>query len=83
MDLSHASAVLRRDAATHGRLLIEGESGEFENFQVAAITFWAEVEPVVRQAHADLLRAAAAALAGPADLRAFVAALLANEGLVP
>lgn len=59
VDLSHASAILRRDAAAHGRLLAEREPGEYENFQVEAISFWADVEPVVRQAHADVLRAAA------------------------
>ena len=57
--LASASAVLRRDAAAHGRVLAERRPGAFADFQVEAAGFWCDVEPVVRAAHADVLRAAA------------------------
>ena len=60
VDLAAASAVLRRDAAVVGRVLAEPEPGSFAGFQLAAVSFWADVEPVIREAHADVLRAAAA-----------------------
>ena len=56
--LVSASAVLRRDAAAHGRVLVERRPGAFADFQVEAASFWCDVEPVVREAHADVLRAA-------------------------
>lgn len=59
VDLSAASAVLRRDAAVAGRLLVERESGDLAAFQIQAVTYWADVEPVLREAHADVLRAVA------------------------
>jgi predicted nucleotidyltransferase len=59
VDLRRASAVLRRDAATSGRVLVERTEGAFVEFQVEAISFWCDVEPVLREAHADVLRAAA------------------------
>lgn len=54
--LRHASAVLRRDAAVEGQVLAERHDGVFTAFQVEAATFWADVEPVVREAHADVVR---------------------------
>lgn len=54
--LGRASAVLRRDAALHGVVLAEREPGGFGAFQIEAATFWADVEPVVREAHDDVLR---------------------------
>lgn len=57
--LASASAVLRRDAAGHGRVLVEGRRGAFADFQVEAVSFWCDVEPVVREAHADVLRSVA------------------------
>ena len=57
--LASASAVLRRDAAAHGRVLAQRRPGAFTDFQVEAATFWCDVEPVVREAHADVLRAVA------------------------
>lgn len=59
-DLRRASAVLRRDAAVDGRPLVQREPGAFAAFQVEAVTYWADVEPVIREAHAAVLRAAAA-----------------------
>lgn len=58
VDLARASAVLRRDAVS-GVLLYERSAGEFVEFQVEAALFWCDVEPVLREAHADVLRAAA------------------------
>lgn len=55
--LTNASAVLRRDAAVEGRVLAERHHGIFTRFQIEAVTFWADVEPVVREAHADVVRA--------------------------
>ena len=57
--LASASAVLRRDAATYGRVLAEQRPGAFADFQVEAASFWCDVEPVIRAAHADVLRAVA------------------------
>ncbi len=59
VDLAAASAVLRRDAAVMGRPLFERDAGAFVDFQVAAASFWCDVEPVLREAHADVLRAVA------------------------
>ena len=57
--LARASAVLRRDAAVDGKVLAERQPGTFADFQVAAVVFWADVEPVVREAHDDVARAMA------------------------
>lgn len=57
--LASASAVLRRDAAVHGQVLAERRPNAFVDFQVEAAGFWCDVELVVREAHADVLRAAA------------------------
>lgn len=51
------TAVLRRDAAVAGRVLVERDGGSFADFQLEAVSFWADVEPVVREAHRDVLRA--------------------------
>lgn len=59
VDLGRASAVLRRDAAASGRPLFEREPGTFVAFQIEATGFWCDVGPVVREAHADVLRAVA------------------------
>lgn len=56
--LAEVSAVLRRDAAAQGQLLAERETEAFVEFQVEATSYWCDVEPVVREAHADVLRAA-------------------------
>ncbi len=58
IDLHTASAVLRRDAAVTGRTLVDRD-GAFPTFQIEAISFWCDVEPVLREAHADVLRALA------------------------
>ncbi len=57
VDLARASAVLRRDAAVDGVALAAREPDGFARFQVEAVTFWADVEPVVREAHDEVVRA--------------------------
>ncbi len=57
VDLRGASAVLRRDAAANGLVLAERDEGAFVEFQIEAATFWCDVEPVVREAHAEVFRA--------------------------
>lgn len=61
VELGRASAVLRRDVATHGRVLVEAEPEAFLAFRLEALRFWCDAEPVLRRAHADVLQAAAAA----------------------
>ena len=58
VDLATASAVLRRDAAAHGRPVFEREPGAFLDFSVEAALFWCDIEPVVREAHAAVLETA-------------------------
>ncbi len=60
VDLTRASAVLRRDAATVGLVLVERRPGAFLDFTLEALTFWCDVEPVVRRAHAEVLRSVTA-----------------------
>ena len=59
VDLSAASAVLRRDAGAQGRPVLEREPGAFLDFAVDAAIAWCDLEPVLRAAHADVLRALA------------------------
>jgi predicted nucleotidyltransferase len=54
--LSRASAVARRDAALDGVLLGERRPGAFDAFRVSAVTYWADIEPVVREAHEAVLQ---------------------------
>lgn len=77
VDLSGASAVLRRDAAMVGRPLAEPEPGAFQTFQIEAMTFWCDVEPVLPEAQADVLRAMAGLMppVDPAVLAERLAAL--------
>ena len=56
VDLATASAVLRRDAATDGVVLFERATDTFVEFQIEAALFWCDIEPVIRRAHADVLR---------------------------
>ncbi|MGI8537619.1 MAG: hypothetical protein ACR2K2_14310 [Mycobacteriales bacterium] len=51
--------MLRRDAAVDGRLLFERDNNAFVAFQIEAASFWCDIEPVVREAHAEVLRAVA------------------------
>ncbi|MGF1662931.1 MAG: nucleotidyltransferase domain-containing protein [Kineosporiaceae bacterium] len=60
VDLARASAVLRRDAASVGVVLVERQAGAFLGFALEAVTFWCDVEPVLRRAHAEVLRSVTA-----------------------
>jgi predicted nucleotidyltransferase len=55
VDLGRASALLRYRAARDGVPLLERPAGAFVDFQVEAVTFWCDVEPVVREAHERVL----------------------------
>lgn len=59
VDLRRASALLRRDAGADGVLVHEWTPGSFVDFRVEVATFWCDVEPVLREAHADVLRSVA------------------------
>jgi predicted nucleotidyltransferase len=60
VDLTRASAVLRRDAASVGVVLVERRPDAFLDFALEALTFWCDIEPVVRRAHAEVLRSVTA-----------------------
>ena len=59
VDLRRASALLRRDAGADGVLVHERTPGSFVDFRVEVATFWCDVEPVLRETHADVLRSVA------------------------
>ncbi len=59
VDLATASALLRYRTARDGVLLLEREANTFLRFRLEATRFWCDVEPVVRAAHDDVLRALA------------------------
>lgn len=84
-DLSAASALLRNAVARDGVLLYEASPGRFDEERVRWVVHWLDVEPVVREAHEAVLArlsyhglalalVRATAEAGPADLRACLAA---------
>jgi hypothetical protein len=54
-DLERAGAVLRYAVARDGRALLEQSPGEFERFSLAAIRFWLDVEPILRESHGAIL----------------------------
>lgn len=54
-DLDRAGAVLRYGVARDGQRLLEREAGEHERFQLAAIRFWLEIEPILRESHSEVL----------------------------
>ena len=55
VDLARAGAVLRYAVARDGRSLLEQSPGELERFSLAAIRFWLEVEPILRESHGAIL----------------------------
>lgn len=55
VDLGRAGALIRYRAARDGHCLFEDEPRRFERFQLEAASFWCDVEPVLRQAYAQLL----------------------------
>jgi predicted nucleotidyltransferase len=54
-DLARAGGLLRYRVARAGRPLFEREPGEFEGFALRAITFWLDVEVVLRPAYGAVL----------------------------
>lgn len=62
VDLRRASALLRRDTGAEGVLIAEHRPGAFLDFRVEVATYWCDIEPVLREAHEDVLRS----VAGPA-----------------
>lgn len=55
VDLARASALLRFEAARHGRCVHEASPGIHETFVLDATLFWCDAEPVIRRAQAAVL----------------------------
>lgn len=55
VDLARASALLRFEAARHGRCIYEATPGVHEDFVLRVTLFWCDAEPVIRRAHAAVL----------------------------
>lgn len=55
VDLSRASALLRFEAARHGRCVYVCTDGAHDDFVLQATTFWCDAEPVIRRAQAAVL----------------------------
>jgi predicted nucleotidyltransferase len=55
VDLARAGGLIRYRAARDGRPLVERREGSFERFRLEAITFWCDVEPILRAGYADVL----------------------------
>jgi predicted nucleotidyltransferase len=64
VELSHASALLRFEAASHGRLVHEHPAGTHHQFVLDATLFWCDAEPVIRRAQAAVLAERSAVTAG-------------------
>ncbi|HEU0087176.1 MAG TPA: nucleotidyltransferase domain-containing protein [Pseudonocardiaceae bacterium] len=57
VDLRRTGALLRYRAARDGIPLLERPAGEFQRFQLEAVQFWCDAEPVIRRAYDDVLAA--------------------------
>jgi predicted nucleotidyltransferase len=57
VELHRASALLRYRAARDGLPLLERPEGTFLRFQLEAVQFWCDAEPVIRRAQDDVLAA--------------------------
>jgi predicted nucleotidyltransferase len=55
VDLARASGLIRYRAARDGQLLFEGPEGSFERFQLQAVRFWCDVQPILQAGYDDLL----------------------------
>lgn len=55
VDLARASALLRFEAARHGRCVYEAEPGAHEAFVLEATLFWCDAEAVIRRAQQGVL----------------------------
>ena len=54
-DLERASGLLRFRAASEGTVAFEGSPGVHDAFALAAALHWYDVQPIVQQAHDDVL----------------------------
>lgn len=54
-DLSRAGGLLRFRVAAEGRPLFESEPHRFDDFSFEAISFWCDMEPVIREAYEGVL----------------------------
>ncbi len=55
VDLARSSALLRFEAAGHGRCIYESAPGNADAFVLGATIFWCDAEPVIRRAQAAVL----------------------------
>lgn len=55
VDLARASGLIRYRAARDGRALFERHAGSFERFQIQAVGFWCDVQPILQAGYEDLL----------------------------
>ena len=55
IDLTRAGAQLRFRAAGDGRPLLEADPGAFSRFWLDAVSFWCDVEPIVRAGYDQVL----------------------------
>jgi predicted nucleotidyltransferase len=56
VDLDHAGALLRQRVARDGLLIYEATRGTFDNFRLAAIHAWCDLEPVLSPLYERVLR---------------------------
>lgn len=54
-DLDRASALLRHKTAGDGVVVFERSPDQFKPFQIAALTAWSDMEPVLRPEYEDVL----------------------------
>ncbi|HXH06270.1 MAG TPA: nucleotidyltransferase domain-containing protein [Vicinamibacterales bacterium] len=61
VDLARAGGQMRYRVARDGRVLYEAEPGGFRRFQLEAVLFWCDVEPIVARGYEDVLARLSAA----------------------
>lgn len=57
VDLDHASALLRFNAADTGALVHEATTGTHERFWLEAVHFWCDAGPIIRREYEAILAA--------------------------
>jgi len=55
IDLTRTGAQLRFRAAGDGRPLLEADHGAFSRFWLDAVSFWCDIEPILRAGYAQVL----------------------------
>jgi predicted nucleotidyltransferase len=55
VDLARASALLRFEAARHGRVVVADPQDVHQRFVLEATLFWCDAGPVIERAHAAVL----------------------------